>query len=215
MQIVKQPLSLDQYDQAIFPKKQVYLHHTAGNSDPFATIKDWQTDERGKIATAYVIGGWGNNDGVVVEAFDPKYWAWHLGITTQIFTEHKIPYQALDKISIGIEVCNWGQLTENGGKYFNYVNREVPKEQVCVLDKAHRGYRYYHKYTPKQIQSLHDLLIQLKTQFSLWIQYNDDIWALNTRALSGTPGMYTHNSVRPDKVDMSPQPDLIAMLKTL
>ena len=27
-------------------------------------------DERGRVGTAYVIGGWGKNDGVVVEAFD-------------------------------------------------------------------------------------------------------------------------------------------------
>jgi hypothetical protein len=33
--------------------------------------------------------------------------------------------------------------------------------------------------------------------------------------LMGDPGVYTHNSVRPDKTDVSPQPKLIDMLKKL
>jgi len=215
MQIVKKYLSPNQYEPVEFAKKQVYIHHTAGNSDPSATIKDWETDERGKIATAYVIGGWGVNDGLIIEAFDPKHWAWHLGVKASLFAENKLSYQVLDKISVGIEVCSWGQLTESSGKYINYVNREVPKEQVCILDKPHKGYRYYHKYTTKQIQALYELLVQIKNQFNISLKYNDDIWALNKRALSGTPGLYTHNAVRPDKTDMFPQPELIAMLKTL
>jgi hypothetical protein len=34
-------------------------------------------------------------------------------------------------------------------------------------------------------------------------------------ALSGAPGLYSHNSVRTDKSDVFPQKELIEMLKTL
>ena len=35
------------------------------------------------------------------------------------------------------------------------------------------------------------------------------------RALKGESGVYTHNSVRFDKIDITPQPKMIAMLKSL
>jgi hypothetical protein len=51
--------------------------------------------------------------------------------------------------------------------------------------------------------------------YSIPISYNSDIWDVNKRALNGDAGVFTHNSVRYDKVDVSPQPKLIQMLKTL
>ena len=47
------------------------------------------------------------------------------------------------------------------------------------------------------------------------LKYNPDIWDVTTRALKGESGVYTHNSVRYDKVDVSPQPKLIEMLQSL
>lgn len=44
----------------------------------------------------------------------------------------------------------------------------------------------------------------------------DDLFSISKNALQGTPGIYTHNSVRKkDKWDVAPQPNLIKMLKTL
>jgi N-acetyl-anhydromuramyl-L-alanine amidase AmpD len=214
MEIIKQHLMAGEYFPVAHTKKQIYLHHTAGNGSAIGVVRDWNTDKRGRIGTAYIIGG-GKEDGNIVEAHDPKHWAYHLGIPSKIFREMDIPYQQLDKISIGIEICSWGQLTEKNGQYYNYVNRVVPKEEVCILDKSFKGYRYYHKYSEKQIASTKELLLYLSKEFGIPIKYNEDIFALNTQALSGEPGLYTHNSVRPDKVDVFPQPELIAMLKTL
>ncbi len=118
------------------------------------------------------------------------------------------------KISIGIEVCNWGQLTlKKDGKYYNYVNREVT--DVIKLDKAFKGYLYWHNYTDAQIASLKVLLLHLKAKYNIDLTYNDDIWAISKRALLGVNGVFTHNSIRKDKVDMYPHPKLIEMLKSL
>jgi hypothetical protein len=35
------------------------------------------------------------------------------------------------------------------------------------------------------------------------------------RAFKGEAGVYTHNSVRKDKIDIAPQPKIVEMLKNL
>ena len=41
------------------------------------------------------------------------------------------------------------------------------------------------------------------------------MWNISANALKAVPGVYTHNSYRKDKSDISPQPKMIAMLKSL
>ena len=212
--ITQSPLSEDQYFKEVHPKSQIYLHHTAGNSNPYNVVKDWQTDSRGRIATCVVIGGEGY-DGEIVQTFTSKYWAYHLGVKSSVFANYGLPHTTLDKTSIGIEICSWGQLTEKDGKYYNYVNREVPPSQVCTLDTPFKGYKHFHKYTNAQIQAVKELLLYWKDLYKIPIEYKEDIWQVTKRALSNQPGLFTHNSVRADKVDVFPQPDLIQMLKSL
>jgi hypothetical protein len=219
MKITQVSFSSDQYIKEEYKKTQIYLHHTAGNSNPIAVFKDWGTNKE-RIATCVTIGGkpgTSNNwiDGEVIQGFNVKYWAYHLGLKESTFQKYQIPYRSLDKISIGIEICNWGQLTYKNGKFYNYVNREVPKEEVVELPVAHRGFKFYHAYTDAQIASTKELLIAWNKEYNIPISYNPDIWGITSRALRGEPGLYTHNSVRIDKVDVSPQPKLIEMLKSL
>ena len=47
------------------------------------------------------------------------------------------------------------------------------------------------------------------------LTYNKDIWDLTPRAYKGEAGIFTHCSVRPDKVDIYPHPKMIEMLKSL
>ena len=53
------PLSEGQYVNEETKKLQIVLHHTAGNSSAPGTIKMWDTDDRGRIATCVVISGKG------------------------------------------------------------------------------------------------------------------------------------------------------------
>jgi hypothetical protein len=65
----------------------------------------------------------------------------------------------VNKHSIGIEVCNYGPLTlTKDGKFLTYVNSVVPQSEVLDLGKPFRGYRYWHNYTPNQLESLEFLI---------------------------------------------------------
>lgn len=210
----------NQYMRVEFKKVQIYLHHTAGNHNPIATFNDWASNPE-RIGACVAIGGLPNatnewSDGEIVQGFSSKFWAYHLGLKEQTFDKFNVPYQSLDKISIAVEICNWGQLTLGAdGKFRNYVNGIVPIDQVCTLNKPHRGFKYYHDYTDAQIESVKNLLCLWSDKYGIPLDYNDDIFDVTPRALKGEPGVYTHCSVRFDKTDCYPNTKLINMLKSL
>ena len=220
-------LSDDEYIRTETRKETIYLHHTAGGSRPDWTVGGWEkdTDNNGnslKVATAYVIGRKSSSsnesiwDGKIIRTFDDRYWAYHLGLKQEIFASQGVAYQSIDKIAIGIEICNWGPLDKRGDKYYNYVDREVSQDQVCELPTPYKGHKYYHAYTDAQIQSVKELLEYWKKIYNIPITYNEkEMWDISKKGLSGIPGVYTHNSYRKDKSDISPQPKMIAMLKSL
>lgn len=219
MKLTQYKFASTQYFAETHPKTQIYLHHTAGNADPYAVFDFWSSNPD-RICTAFAVGGKAKAggrwvDGEVVQGFDAKYWGYHLGLKQETFTKFKIPYTSLDKISIGIEMCNYGQLSYKDGKYYTYVGSTIPAEDVIELATPHRGYKFYHAYTDAQIAAVKELILSLHQTFNIPIKYNEDIWDVTTRALKAEPGLYTHNSVRFDKVDASPQPKLIEMLKSL
>lgn len=214
------PLSTSQYMDQEVQKVQIVLHHTAGNSSAPATINMWNNDDRGRIATCIVISGKGLSkdtfDGEICQAFGSKKWGYHLGLKQDIFRAKGIAYKSIDPIAIGIEICNWGPLKQKAdGKYYNYVDRVVPNDQVCELTVPYKGNKYYHAYTDAQIESVRQLLVYWNTVHGIDLTYNEDIWDISVRALKGENGVFTHNSYRKDKSDVSPQPKLIAMLKAL
>jgi N-acetyl-anhydromuramyl-L-alanine amidase AmpD len=199
-----------QYFEQVFPKTQIYLHHTAGapNADQ---VWQWWIQDKTPIATCVVI----DDSGEIVQGFSSKFWAYHLGIKTKHFSVYGLPYKELDKTSIGIELTSWGQLTEKNGKFYNYVNKEVPVSEVCELQTPFKGYKYYHNYTDVQIESVKNLLLLWKERYNIPLTYNEDVWGVTTRALKGEKGVFTHNSVRNDKIDVYPHPKLIEMWKSL
>jgi N-acetyl-anhydromuramyl-L-alanine amidase AmpD len=208
--IVQSRLKSTQYFQEETPKNQIYLHHTAGNGNAVGVAKYWDST-KDRIATAFIIG----NQGTIVQCFSSREWAYHLGLKNAPFSNMGVPYKALDKNSVGIEVCNWGMLKEKNGKFYNYVGGLVDDSEVTKLDKPFKGYTYWHKYTDKQIESLRQLVVYLCETYGISKEYNDDIWDLSKRAMKGEDGIFTHNSVRKDKSDMYPCPRVIEMLKNL
>lgn len=190
-------------------KKQIYLHHTAGNGNAEQVFKYWaSTGER--VATCVAIGA----NGLIAQGFSSKYWGYHLGLKKAVFSSNGIPYQSLDKLSIGVEICNWGYLKEKNGKLVNYVGIEIPNKDVIKLDKPFKGYQFWHSYTKEQIESTKELLLYWNEIYKIPLDYNEDIWDVSKRALAAEPGVFTHNSVRKDKSDVYPHPELIEMLKS-
>jgi N-acetyl-anhydromuramyl-L-alanine amidase AmpD len=208
--IVQQRLSKDQFFQEEHPKKQIYLHHTAGGGNPIAVAKYFEQKE-GKVATAFVIG----EKGTIVQLFSSKHWAYHLGLKPEVFAEMGVAYRSLDKISIGIEICNFGPLKKQNGYFVNYVGGRVDRSQVTELNGKYKGHIWWQKYTDAQIESTRQLLVYLCDTYGISKDYFDSIFDIDKRALKGENGIFTHNSVRHDKSDIYPCPRMIEMLKAL
>ena len=203
-------LKESQYFAEESAKTQIYLHHTAGNGNAEAVSRYWNgTSDR--VATAFVVG----QDGLIVQCFSSKHWAWHLGISKAEFKGQGAKYQNLDKASVGIEVCNWGYLKEKDGKFYNYVNTRVPDSMVTTLDEPFKGFKHWYKYTDAQIESTRQLLVYLCDTYNIPREYRAQIFSLDKEAFKGTPGIYTHNSVRKDKSDIYPCPRMTQMLENL
>lgn len=208
MNIKQVEFPLSQYFQEEHKKSQIYLHHTAGGPSGENVFKHWANNKE-RVSTCVAI----SNDGTIVQGYSSRFWGYHLGLTAQPFAKFGVKYQSLDRISIGIEICNWGYVKPKDGKFFNYVNREV--KDVIELDKPYKGYKFWHNYTDAQIESTRQLLKLWESRYGINIKYHDDIWDLCKRALAGENGVFTHNSVRKDKSDIYPHPKMIEMLKSL
>jgi hypothetical protein len=215
MNIIQVDFPLSQYFQEEHTKTQVFLHHTAGNPNGVGTF-GWWSSNKDRIATCVAISGKGSGavDGQIIQGFSSKYWAYHLGLQKSTFSSRKIAYKSLDKNSIGIEICNWGNLKEFNGKFFNYVGKEM-SDGIIKLDKPYKGTTYFHDYTDAQIESVRELLLLWNKKYGIPLDYNEDIWDVSSRALKGEAGIFTHNSVRKDKIDIYPHPKMIDMLKSL
>jgi N-acetyl-anhydromuramyl-L-alanine amidase AmpD len=217
------PFSTNQYMDEDTNKRQIYIHHTAGSADPFGVVRWWEsTPER--VATSLIIGGhpgtstrW--KDGDIVQVFSSRKWAWHLGVNRTHLRAGgptALSHTQLNKESIGIELCNWGQLRQTDRGFLNYVGGRVPDNQVIELSTSYRGFRFYQRYTDAQLENTRDLLRFLGQRWNIPVAYKGDrIFDICPEALRGEPGLYTHTSVRPDKTDCFPQPELIQMLRSL
>lgn len=208
--IVQHRLSKGQFFEENTDKSQIYLHHTAGNGNAEGVARFWNSNDS-QIATAFVVG----ENGTIVQCFSSKHWAWHLGIDSQDFATRGLPYKNLNKLSVGIEVCNWGPLKEKNGKFFNYVGGEINPSYVTTLETAYKGYKHWYKYTDAQIESTRQLVVYLCETYNIPKTYRKEIFDLDNEAFKGTRGIYTHNSVRKDKADIYPCPRMIKMLENL
>lgn len=173
MNITKHSLSTGSYYAESNPKDSIFLHHTQGHHRPDWVIDSWGRDRahstnKIRSGTAFVIGGEDltgiknqDFDGIILEAFSPDFWSHHLFTKTKTNT-------FLNQKSIGIEICNYGELicTEDG-KFYTRTNILVPEKYVTILDTPFRGERYFHSYTEKQISSLKSLVTRLSDIFDI------------------------------------------------
>ena len=214
----------DQYSIIPTKKEYIFIHHTAGWDNPYAVVDDWAKDLRGRIATEFIIGGKNikigadTYDGICLRTFKTNGWASHLG--------PKPIDQYMHSHSIGIELCNFGQLTMKNHKFYNYVGQEVPTGEMIQLKEEFRGFIYWHKYTDDQINKLKlvlqhlaeetgiDITVGLKKLIGKW-GANKAFGFWEDLQKGKTKGLLTHANVRTDKFDCSPQPNLIDMILSL
>ncbi len=207
----------EQYYNVDTPKNQIVLHHTVSYRVQ-GDIDTWVSNPE-RVATCIIIG----RDGVPNQLYSSKKWAHHLGITTTFlkkmgFSDYGTRNQMLNKGSIGVEINNIGGLTmrKDGLLYDSYGYKvDKSKYQIIEYEEPFRGFKYFVKYTQEQIDTTAELLLYWNQVYGIPLNYNEDIWDISMRALNGEPGIFTHNSYRPDKSDIHPDPDMIAMLQSL
>lgn len=223
--IVQVEFPTNQYYKVAHPKKQIVLHHTVSGGTARGDIAWWlQTASR--IATCLII----NRDGTPYQCYSSRYWAHHLGVKQQVFQNYGLPNSGsqnriLNQQSVGIEIDSWGGLVERGGSWYNAIWNKATRryeagnnriEDITEYPDGFRGFYAFEKYTDEQIQAVQELMEYWKGVYTdIPYAYNDDIWDVTTRALSGEPGVFAHVSYRSDKSDCHPQPELIQMLRGL
>lgn len=215
--IKKQFLPKGQYFEGPTKKQWLFLHHTAGWENPYNTISAWGRDDRGQIATEFVLGGQkitnGDTtyDGELVQSFPTGGYAWHLGTGNNV----------MHRNSVGIEVCNFGWLKDNK----TYVGTLADSSQVVTLSKPFRGFKTWHKYSDKQIYVLKEFILFIANRDNIDVRKGlpelirkkgvDAFDVFDVRLCETTPGLWSHTNVRKDKVDLFPQQELVDMLLSL
>lgn len=198
-------------------KQWIFLHHTAGWENPYQVIDMWARDNRGNVATEFVLGGQSVRDGNIkfdgelVQAFPEGGYGWHTGTGNSV----------MHRNSVAIEVCNMGQIV-NGR---TYVSTPADPKQIVKLAKPFRGFQFWHRYSDAQITVLKQWILFIAEKYNIdprvgLVEYvrakgADGFDVLDLARANSTPGMYSHTNVLRGKVDMFPQQELIDMLLSL
>lgn len=198
-------------------KQWIFLHHTAGGDNPYQVADMWARDNRGNVATEFILGGQnvGNKnskfDGELIQCFPEGGYGWHTGTGNSV----------MHRNSVGIEVCCMGQIVN--GK--TYVNTSADPAQVIKLAKPFRGFQHWHNYSDAQILALKNWILFIANKYNIdvhkglieWVRAKgaDGFDVLDQAYAEKVPGMYSHTNVIRGKVDMYPHPDLIDMLLSI
>lgn len=194
---------------------QIYLHHTVGGT--YQSTHNYWNNNLERVCTHFLI----DRDGTIVQCIPWDGWGYHLYIAhenNKAPKKYKRKGSAYDKQSIGIELCNFGQLKPYGKNYKNVYNQTV-RDSILQLDAPYKGYSVWESYTNDQLLSLEFLLLLMLEKFPILISglktdYSD-IFDLNQRALDMKPGIFAHSSICTHKYDVYPHPGLIKMLNNL
>lgn len=199
------------YIPKVHDKTQVVLHHTVSPNDSIrGDLYTWLKDQR-RIATCIIVGG----DGTPNQLFSSRYSAYHLGIKEKVFRDLNIPYKFLDFNAIGVEIDTAGGLVKRNGAWYDVYGYKYDSCDVQEYEIGYRGFYGFQKYTDAQIETVRQLLIYWNDFYGIPLTYNDDMWVVSKRALTGTPGIWSHTSYRKDKSDIHPQPEMVEMLQSL
>jgi hypothetical protein len=239
LNIIKHYLPAGEYYAGPTKKRWLFLHHTAGWDSPYLTVSGWAADTRGQVATEFILGGpsikgtSSEFDGVLVQAFPEGGYGWHLGTGND----------AMHRESVGIEVCNLGPLTKGGyfkwdvatkknvwialkaESYYTYVGTEAHPSQITELAKPFRGYKFWHRYSDKQVQVLKDWIIYIGNRDNIDVRKGlieqikvngvDAFDKVDIPLCNKTPGMWLHTNVQAGKVDLFPQQEVVDMLLSI
>ncbi|MHC4435080.1 MAG: peptidoglycan recognition protein family protein [Planctomycetota bacterium] len=196
-------------DGEFFPAKRkktgIAIHHTVGGT-AYSTFDHWLKDRtragnRRVVGTAFLIA----RDGTVFQVFEPTAWAFQFGLNWSPARQIKF-----EQRFVGIEIASEGGLTEFDGKLFCFdrLSRKTEKSRDEAFDylEPYRGYRYFDRYEPAQIDQLVQLINNLCDTYSIERRVPYPTIDYYGERLAEFKGVIGHAMVRRDKSD--PAPDL-------
>ena len=209
-----------EYVEGPVNNEYIFLHHTAGGSNPYRCIDHWGRDDRGRIATEFVLGGINHrneNDeynGVMVQAFPEGAQGFHLGKTGSGY---------MNRHSVGLEICSMGYLDEN---MKTYVGSVCVESQIIQLDEAFKGKLFWHAYSEEQIKATEKWLryvgerdgVDIRLGLKQFIQKYGPTKGfdfIEDAYYGKVKGLLVHGNVRHGKSDCYPHPDLVDMILSL
>jgi hypothetical protein len=217
LEIKKHYMTPGTYFAGPVPKQWIFLHHTAGWENPYQVADMWARDDRGNVATEFILGGQSvkdgstKYDGELIQCFPEGGYGWHTGTGNSV----------MHRNSVAIEVCCMGQIVN--GK--TYVNTPANPDQIVKLAKPFRGFQFWHKYSDAQITALKQWILFVAEKYGIdprvgLVEYvrakgADGFDVFDPARAEKVPGMYSHTNVLRGKVDMFPQQELIDMLLSL
>lgn len=190
-----------EYYPMVTSKDLIVLHFTAGASAESA-FRSWKNDPA-HVATAFIV----DTDGRVYETFDPRCWAYHLGVKG---TDRH------DRRSIGIEMANVGPLKPSANDP-NVLNWWPPNNQwqtpYCrrderdrYMEQEYRDVKYFARYTEAQASSVIKLVHQLCDEFGIprKLAGSERLGTCDPGFYGSFKGVATHANFRQDKWDVGP-----------
>ena len=187
-------------------KSGLALHHTVGGSAK-STFEYWKGNSD-QVGTAYII----DRDGTIFEVFEPTAWAWQFGLKWS--PGDKI---AFEQRFIGIEIASEGALTESGGELYCFgtisPRSRKPKSEAFDCGHDYRGFRWFDRYEPAQMDSLCSLVCALCDQFHIPREVPSNPMEFRGEGLKPFEGIIGHTMVRVDKTDPLPDPTFWSQLQ--
>lgn len=187
-------LPADQYVPDAVPKSLLVLHHTVGGS--WRSTFDWWRTTPERIGTAYLV----ERDGAVFEVFDPRSWAYHLGL--------KGVGSRVDRRAIGIEICSEGGLKRGpSGELYAFgstAERNIFRGETVRVDGwGFRGFEWFAAYTEPAIESVVRLVDRLCSEHGVPRRTPADHLGFDV-GLYDFEGIVGHHHLRADKSDVHP-----------
>lgn len=203
-------------------KTTIWIKSTLSSLSPNNYIGNWSKvydrdkdgsllEEELKNSTHYTIGGFSKNDtkwdGKVIRNFEEKFWSYHSPFLNTT--------KRLNQSIISIELCNLGPLLNIGGSFYTRDGQLVDESEVVELD--FRGYKFWHKYTDKQIESLRKLLTYLVKKWDIDTSKSeiDFNWFEYHKKWESPVGLRTDSQISYEKIGIFPQDEIIQILSSL
>lgn len=116
----------------------VIVHYTAGGS--LGSTVSWFRNPDAKVSSHYVVG----RDGEIVQMVELDRAAWHAG-KSELGSKNGV-----NRFSVGIEVCNWGKLRHEGGKFLTYNGQKYTGPEPFKDEKGD----FWEPFTDAQYQAI-------------------------------------------------------------